>query len=82
MNYYFIVTDINSRQYAFPIDAVDGLSIFYLNYNHIINIETRDITSLLHLFESKTNFVVNKNQIFNTKNLISIEIRTISEGAY
>lgn len=82
MNYYFIVTDVNSRQYVFPIDQPDPVSIFYLNHTHIIDTKTHDISSLLHLFETKTNFVVNNNQIFNITKIISIEIKGYVEGTY
>lgn len=81
MNYYFIVTDINSRQYVFPIDETGGVTLFYSNQNIIID-NNYNISSLLILLNDNISFVVNNHQIFNSKNLVSLEIKGIPKDSY
>jgi hypothetical protein len=85
MNYYFIVTDTNSRQYVYPIIEpglviTNGSNSFLITLDDVITADF--MIPFIEMLEKGVSFLINSQQVFNSKNLVSVEIKAIPEDAH
>lgn len=80
MNYYFVITDTNSRQYPFVIPE-EGLKLETSGVVDTIYKDDPLFDIFFEVFEAKSCFVIDDRSFFNTNNLASVELKC-SEGSY